>query len=185
MMSEIVTLSGSPSLESGTDKALQYLGLLLEREGFSVTHLTVKDVPYIDLFEGNYNSPAIKELSFLIQNAKGVLVGSPVYKSAYTGVLKALIDLLPQDVLNHKPVLPLMTGGSASHLLAMEYTLKPLLASLKAHNLKGIYIMNSQLNKQKENPFIDEDLLQRATKQLDYFIQFVNKQETEIPVYQS
>lgn len=182
-MSEIITLSGSPSLNSGSEKVLKYLGSLLEREGFSVTHLSVKNVSYEDLFEGNYNSPAIKDIATLIQNSKGVLIGSPVYKSAYTGVLKALIDLLPQDVLSRKPVLPLMTGGSPSHLLAIEYTLKPLLASLKAHNLKGIYLMDRQIDKQKENPIIDEEVLRRTKKQLDYFIQLVNNQVPAVPVY--
>ena len=179
-MSEIIILSGSPSENSGSDKVLLYLGSLLEKEGLSVTHLSVKDVPYQDLFEGRYNSPSVVGITRLIQNSKGVLVGSPVYKSSYTGVLKALIDLLPPDVFEHKPVLPLMSGGSASHLLALEYSLKPLLASL---NLKGIYLINEQIDKRKDTPIIDEELLQRAEKQLNYFIHLVNRQKQATPVF--
>ena len=182
-MSEIIILSGSPSENSGSDKVLLYLGSLLEKEGLSVTHLSVKDVPYQDLFEGRYNSPSVVGITRLIQNSKGVLVGSPVYKSSYTGVLKALIDLLPPDVFEHKPVLPLMSGGSSSHLLALEYSLKPLLASLKAHNLKGIYLINEQIDKRKDTPIIDEELLQRAEKQLNYFIHLVNRQKQATPVF--
>lgn len=182
-MSEIVILSGSPSANSGSERVLTYLGTLLEYEGFSVAHVSVKDVPYQDLFEGNFNSATVQNITTLIQNSKGVLIGSPVYKSAYSGVLKALIDLLPEDVLKHKPILPFMTGGSPSHLLAIDYSLKPLLASLKGLNLKGIYVMDSQIDKQSKNPIINKDVLQRTKKQLYYFSQLVHNQGTAVPIY--
>lgn len=179
-MSEIVILSGSPSEFSRSDKVLKYLGSLLSEEHFHVTHISVRDIPYEELFLGKYDSPAIQELTTLIQRAKGVIVGSPVYKGAYSGVLKALIDVLPQDVLEFKPVLPLMTGGSASHLLALEYTLKPLLATLKGHNLKGLYLLDSQIDKHLDRPIIDTDILQRTEKQLQYFIRIVNRQTASV-----
>jgi len=172
-MSDIVIISGSPSDTSKTKKVLDYLGTILERDGFSIKHISVRDVSKDVLFEGNYDSPEISNIATLIQDAKGVIIGSPIYKGAYSGVLKTLIDLLPQDVLKHKPVLPLMTGGSAAHLLALEYTLKPLLASLKAHNLKGLYFVNSQIEKQGEITISDEDTLKRTKKQLYYFAKLV------------
>ncbi|UJL47689.1 NADPH-dependent FMN reductase [Virgibacillus sp. NKC19-16] len=179
-MSEIVVLSGSPSEFSRSEQVLKYLGALLQQEYFSVTHISVKDVPAEDVFQGKFDSPAIQEITALVQNAKGIIVGSPVYKGAYSGVLKALLDILPQDVLKHKPVLPLMTGGSPSHLLAIEYALKPVLATLKGHNLKGLYLLDSQIDKQQENPIIDADILQRTKKQLQYFIEIVNRQASAV-----
>lgn len=173
-MSDIVIISGSPSGNSRSEKVLNYLGTLLEQEGLSIRHISVKDVSSEVLFEGKYDSPEIQHISALLQDAKGVIIGSPVYKGAYSEVLKALIDLLPQDVLEHTPVLPLMTGGSPAHLLAVEYTLKPVLASLKAHNLKGLYFIDSQIDKENEIPIIDKDTLQRTKRQLEYFIQLVN-----------
>ncbi|WP_106497865.1 NADPH-dependent FMN reductase [Lentibacillus sp. Marseille-P4043] len=175
-MSEIAILSGSPSAYSRSEQVLKYLGTLLKQEDFSVTHISVKDVPPETLFSGDFDTPAIREIATLTQAAKGVIVGSPVYKGAYSGVLKALLDILPQDVLKHKPVLPLMTGGSMSHLLAIEYALKPVLATLKGYNLKGIYVLDSQIDKQKKNPIVDEDILQRTKKQLHYFVELVYKQ---------
>ncbi|RNF40181.1 NADPH-dependent FMN reductase [Planococcus salinus] len=180
-MSEIVILSGSPSETSRSELVLKYLGTLLKKEGFSVTHLSVRDVRQEDLFLGKFDSPAIGEISALIHGAKGVIVGSPVYKAAYSGVLKALIDLLPQDVLRDTPVLPLMTGGSIAHLLALDYALKPLLATLKGQNLKGVYLVDSQIDKnQPEQPVIEEEVLQRLTKQLVYFTDIVNKQSEAV-----
>ncbi|MFS0671715.1 NADPH-dependent FMN reductase [Ornithinibacillus sp. 179-J 7C1 HS] len=172
-MSEIITISGSTAKLSGSEQVLKYFGTLLNDKQLSVTHISVKDIPYQDLFEMNVNNPKIKQIIALIQNARGVLIGSPVYKGAYSGVLKALIDLLPQDALKHKPILPIMTGGSPSHLLALEYTLKPLLATLKGHNLKGLYLLDEYIDKQKKMPIINEETLQRAKKQLDYFSELV------------
>ncbi|WP_175074309.1 NADPH-dependent FMN reductase [Terribacillus sp. AE2B 122] len=168
-MSDIVIISGSPSDNSKTKKVLNYLGTLLEQEGFSIRQISIKDVSKDVLFEGKYDSPEIHHIAKLLQESKGVIIGSPVYKGAYSGVLKTLIDLLPQDVLKHKPVLPLMTGGSPAHLLALEYALKPVLASLKAHNLKGLYFVDTQIDKLVEIPITDEDTLERTKKQLYYF----------------
>ena len=182
-MPKIVIISGSPSEHSRSEQVLTYIGRLLEQENYSVTHISVKDVPAEDLVKGNFNSPAISKITARIEAADGVIVGSPVYKGAYSGVLKALIDLLPQDVLQHKPVLPLMTGGSPSHLLAVEYALKPVLATLKAHNLKGLYILDEQIDKHNHNPIIDEAILHRTQKQLRYFTQLVTHPIAVEPSY--
>lgn len=176
-MSEIVILSGSPAKESRSELVLKYLGELLESQGFSVAHISVRDVPQEDLFEGRFGSPAIAEISTLLHQSRGVIVGSPVYKAAYSGVLKALIDLLPQDVLQATPVLPLMTGGSSAHLLALEYTLKPLLANLKGQSLKGIYLVDSQIDKTNPHqPIIEAEVEQRLKKQLEYFLEIIERQ---------
>lgn len=181
-MADIVIISGSPTETSRSEQVLKFLGSLLEKENLSIIHVSVKDVPAEDLVTGNYLSPVIKNIAQSIEQAKGVIIGTPVYKGAYSGVLKALIDLLPQDVFQHKPVLPLMTGGSSNHLLALEYSLKPLIATLKGINLKGIFIQDDQIDKLSVNPIIDEDVLQRTTKQLYYFKSLVDLSAVHLPV---
>ncbi|WP_077620706.1 NADPH-dependent FMN reductase [Bacillus sinesaloumensis] len=175
-MSEIILLSGSPSEYSRTDLVLQYAGTKLKQEGYSITHVSVRDIPADDIFNLRFDSPALKELTLLIQGADGVIVGSPVYKAAYTGVLKALLDLLPQDVLAGKTVLPIMTGGSPAHLLAIEYSLKPLLSALKGQSQQGVYFQDCQIDKkQVGNPIIDVNVLERLKKELYYFVETVNR----------
>ncbi|MEH7385639.1 NADPH-dependent FMN reductase [Bacillus sp. JJ1521] len=177
-MSEIVILSGSPSESSRTDLVLQYVGKMLKREGLSVTNVSVRDIPSDDIFNLRFDSPALKDLTSRIQGADGVIVGSPVYKAAYTGVLKALLDLLPQDVLAKKAVLPIMTGGSPAHLLAIEFSLKPLLAALKGHSQQGVYFQDCQIDKaQVVNPIIDASVLERLKKELYYFVEAVNQKK--------
>lgn len=175
-MKRIVILSGSPSEHSRSDVLLTYLGKKLQAQDVSISHISVKDVPQQDLCQGNYNSPAIQQISKTIEQAQGLIIGSPVYKASYSGVLKSLIDLLPQDIFKHKPVLPIMTGGSPTHLLAIEYTLKPLVNLLKGQSLKGVYFLDSQLDKNSLEPILDDELLARTAKQLDYFLELVDQQ---------
>src|SRR5690606_10934597 len=98
-MSEIVIISGSPNAASRSDRVLGYIGGLLEDKGFTVTHLSVRDIPAEALFTADFSHPSVTDAAAGIRDAKGVIVGSPVYKASYSGVLKAFIDLLPQDVL--------------------------------------------------------------------------------------
>jgi FMN reductase len=61
-------------------------------------------------------------------------------------LLKVFLDLLPQDGLAGKLVLPVATGGSQSHMLALDYALRPVLASLgPRHILPSIYATSDQL----------------------------------------
>jgi len=83
-----------------------------------------------------------------VRQADAVVVATPVYKAAYSGLLKAFLDLLPQDGLAGKLVLPLATGGSQSHMLALDYALRPVLASMAARSiLPSIYATSDQLGR--------------------------------------
>lgn len=175
-MHDIVIISGSPFPDSRTDQVLQHMGKLLEKENFRTIHYSVVDVPPEDLIGCDFNSPKIKEITKSILDGKGVIVGSPVYKAAYSGVLKTLIDLMPQDVFANKFVMPLMTGGTERHLLAMEYVLKPLLATLKAHTLKGVYLVEDEINTNPMEKLIRDDSTdERLNKQLEYFASLIQK----------
>lgn len=176
-VSDIVIVSGSPSPSSRSEKVLHYIGDLVGKGGYSVQYISVTEVESGDLLFGNVHRPKIKEIAIALEEAKGVIVGTPVYKASYTGVLKALFDMLPQDILQDTPVLPLMTGGSPSHQLALEYAFKPLLATMKGQNLKGLYMVDSQLDKTKANPIMNEAILNRTKKQLAYFLEKLKEKE--------
>lgn len=173
IMRNIVLISGSPSISSRSSKVLTYLGTTLEKESFQVSHISVQDIPLEDLFSGNYTSKVITDIAQQIQQAEGIIVASPVYKASYTGVLKTLLDIMPQDLFQSKPVLPIMTGGSPAHLLAIEYTLKPLIAILKGNPLRGVYILDSQINKEYEVPIIDPEIRHRLEVQTKCLIEAI------------
>ncbi|KYD00184.1 NADPH-dependent FMN reductase [Heyndrickxia sporothermodurans] len=175
-MSKVVILCGSPSDKSRTDLVLKHVQFLLEKEGISVSYASVVDFSPLDLVNSRYDSPDINHLAQTIINADGVIIGSPVYKASYTGVLKTLIDLLPERILKGKPVFPVMVGGSGAHLLALDYALKPLITTLKGNPLQGIYILDCTIDKSnKRNPLTHIESIQRLSEQVDGFVKSIKQ----------
>jgi FMN reductase len=63
-----------------------------------------------------------------VEAADLLIVGTPVYRTSYTGVLKHLFDLLDNRFMAGKVALLAATGGSPLHGLVTEYTMRPLLS---------------------------------------------------------
>lgn len=147
-MTRILAIAGSPSHPSRTYGILQYAAKILQEEGLHIDIISARDLPPEDLVFGRYDSPALEQPKALLEKADGVIIATPIYKAAYTGVLKAFLDLLPQKALAGKVVLPIATGGTIAHLLSVEYALKPVLGELGArHILSTIYAVDKQLER--------------------------------------
>jgi len=142
----VLLLGGSPSAPSTTWRLQQLVGARLAALGHSTFALQVRELPAQALLRADVSDPAIAAAVALLRDADAVVVGTPVYKASFSGVLKTFLDLLPQDGLAGKLVLPLATGGSQSHMLALDYALRPVLASLAPrHILPSIYATSEQL----------------------------------------
>lgn len=147
----VLLLGGSPSAPSTTWRLLQLVGTRLAALGHRSTTLQVRELPAVALLSADLQDPDIAQAAALIAAADAVIVGTPVYKASFSGVLKVFLDLLPQDGLAGKLVLPLATGGSQSHMLALDYALRPVLASLAPrHVLPSIYATSEQLPRDAE-----------------------------------
>ncbi|MFE2110962.1 NADPH-dependent FMN reductase [Kitasatospora sp. NPDC059463] len=145
-MARILTLSGSPSATSRTTRLLGAAAHRLEARGHQVTALEVRRLPAEVLTGSDVTHPAVTEVADLLQRVDGVVVGTPVYKAAYSGLLKCLLDLLPQYALAGRTVLPLATGGSPAHVLAVDYALRPVLSAMgAAHVTQGWFVLDSHI----------------------------------------
>ena len=142
----VISLAGSPRIPSRSAALLSLSQNWLRQQGVEVTAYTLHDFDAEDLLYANFNSPAIKAFAEQLAQADGLLISTPVYKASFSGALKTLLDLLPERALDHKVVLPLATGGSVGHMLAVDYALKPVLAALKAQEvLHGVFADDSQI----------------------------------------
>jgi FMN reductase len=63
-----------------------------------------------------------------IAAAGAVLIGAPVYRASFPGVLKNLLDITPVEALQNKPVGIVAMGGSPHHYLAVDSQLRAVLA---------------------------------------------------------
>ena len=145
-MAIVLSVSGSPSATSRTARLLRHLDRRLVAQGHRVTPLDVRTLPAEALLLADFAHPAIVRATALFEQADGVVIGTPVYKAAYSGLLKSLLDLLPQYALAGKTVLPLATGGTTAHVLAIDYALRPVLASMgPAHITPGWFTLDKDI----------------------------------------
>ncbi|MGH8810060.1 MAG: NADPH-dependent FMN reductase [Noviherbaspirillum sp.] len=143
----ILLLAGSPSIPSRSTRLLHHVGERLALLGHHYSKLHVLDLPAQAVLQADFDNADIKLAKAQVEQAEAVVISTPVYKAAYSGVLKAFLDLLPQDGLAGKLVLPLVTGGSQSHKLALDYALRPVLSALGAKQvLPSIYATDAQIN---------------------------------------
>ena len=142
----VLLIAGSPSERSRSVGLLEEAGRRLAQRGALVTRLRVRDLSPQALLLADVGNRSISHALDQVAAAQVVVISTPVYKAAYSGVLKVFLDLLPQTGLKGKTVLPLATGGSPNHMLALDYALRPVLQSLGVkHVLPGIYATDAQV----------------------------------------
>ena len=164
----ITSISGSPSERSRSAWLTQFALTRLEGIATSSEHIAVRELPAAALLAADAQEPAIAQAVDAIGAAALVIVGTPIYKAAYSGLLKVFLDLLPPEALRGKTVLPLATGGSAAHLLALDYSLRPVLSALGArHVLDGVFATDAQLQRHEAGGYVPEpELLARLDRAL-------------------
>ena len=159
----VLLVAGSPSTPSRSSALLEAVGTRLALRGVRVERLAVRDLPAPALLAADTSHPALQRAADQLAAARAVVVATPVYKAAYSGLLKTFLDLLPQSALKGKTVLPLASGGSPHHMLALDYALRPVLQSLAArHILAGVYATDSQVTLTPEGAYqLQGELAQR------------------------
>jgi FMN reductase len=164
----ITSLSASPSERSRSAWLTQFALTRLEGRGTQYDDILVRQLPAAALLAADVQDPEIANAVQAVERADLIVIGTPIYKAAYSGLLKVFLDLLPPDALREKWVLPLATGGSPAHFLALDYALKPVLSALGArHVLDGIFATDAQLRRHEAGGFVPEpDLIARLDRAL-------------------
>jgi FMN reductase len=142
----VLLVAGSPSEHSRSAALLDAVQQRLKLRGVAVERLPIRDLSPQALLLADLSHSSVARALAQVARARAIVVATPVYKAAYSGVLKVFLDLLPQSAFVGKHVLPLATGGSPNHMLALDYALRPVLQSLGArHILSGIYATDAQV----------------------------------------
>ena len=166
----ILTLAGSPRFPSRSTALLTLCQRQLEARGAEVIAWNIHNFPPEDLIHARFDSPALNAFKADIASATGVIISTPVYKASFAGALKTVLDLLPERALEEKVVLPLASGGSVAHMLALDYGLKPVLSALKAQEvLQGVFAQDLQITHYDRQPEFASDLTSRIDDALEDF----------------
>ncbi|MFD3569491.1 NADPH-dependent FMN reductase [Streptomyces sp. NPDC058667] len=171
-MPQLLAITGSPSAHSRTAVVADRVLRRLSHSGFETAHLAVRELPAAELLSARRGEPEISRALAAVAEADGIVIATPVYKASYTGLLKAFLDLLPQDGLGGKTVLPLVTGGSLAHVLTIDYALRPVLAALGArHVTGGRFVLDSSVERgsgpDRLRPEVELDLFQAVDEFAD------------------
>lgn len=181
-MSNVVIIAGSPSKRSRLTGLIDYSAGKLGEAGTVVNIIHVADLPAEDVVQAKFDSPAIQDALALVQAADAVIVSTPVYKAAYSGVLKLFLDLIPQEGLKGKLALPLVIGGSIAHLLAIDYALKPVLAALGGrHILGGVYAVDQGIERLEDGTYaLSAEIAARLDRALEELVLTLSRESITI-----
>ncbi|WP_049564785.1 NADPH-dependent FMN reductase [Streptomyces sp. SBT349] len=147
-MPRILVVSAGPSPYSGTEAVGEHVAARLTEAEWQVEHLRVRALPPAALLGADGSDPVVGRAMEEVSGADGIVLATPVYKASFSGLLKVFLDLLPECGFVGKVVLPLATGGSAAHVLAVDYALRPVVQSLGArHTVQSYFLLERHLGR--------------------------------------
>src|SRR5690242_3590996 len=122
----IAVIVGNPKPASRTLAAATYLA----RELTGIEPGLVVDLATLGNALLDWSDQTVAGLVEQVGQADLVVVASPTYKAAYTGLLKLFLDRFAGGTGLSGLAVPLMLGGSPAHALAPEHTLRPVLTEI-------------------------------------------------------
>ena len=145
---QVLAISASPAASSKSSELAGSVLSRLQSQGIDTVHVLARGLEPTALLAADHEHPSIIELTRAVERAHGVVLVTPIYKASYSGLLKVVLDVLPQFALAGKVVLPLATGGSPAHVLALDYGLRPVLQSMGArHIVQSHFIADAQITR--------------------------------------
>jgi FMN reductase len=143
----ILALSSSPSPTSRTAKIADYVLQRMTEPSLMTRHICLRDMDPEALISAKSAHVSVARTVTAIEQADGLVIATPIYKASYSGLLKIFLDLLPQFAFAGKAILPIATGGSVAHLLALDYSLRPVLQSMGArHIVQSLFVAESEMH---------------------------------------
>jgi FMN reductase len=142
---ELSVLVGNPKPQSRT---LTIAEAVAERVASATGATVVRTIDLCDHADDLFKWPhdAIAALNDAVAASDYLVVASPTYKAAYTGLLKAFLDRYPNNGLDGVTAFCVMTGGSLVHAMAIDTQLRPVLVELGASvPTRGLFFEMSQM----------------------------------------
>jgi FMN reductase len=139
-MSTVAVVVGNPKPQSRTLAAATHVARELAGEPDLVIDLAELGPDLLD-----WADPLVTDLVKRVGAADLVVVASPTYKAAYTGLLKLFLDRFAGGTGLSGLAVPLMLGGSPAHSLAPELTLRPVLTEIGGTVPgRGLYVVDAE-----------------------------------------
>lgn len=139
-MTTVAVVVGNPKPQSRTLAAATHVARELVGEPDLVVDLADLGPALLDWFD-----PHVTDLVEQVGAAGLVVVASPTYKAAYTGLLKLFLDRFAGGSGLSGLAVPLMLGGSPAHSLVPELALRPVLTEIGGTVPgRGLYVVDAR-----------------------------------------
>jgi FMN reductase len=163
-----LSLSGSPTKFSKSGFLLQAIGSVLEKRNFKLRTIYALDLPDES---GRFMANALKQ----VQQASAVVLLTRDAKGDSPQLLTNLLDRLPANALDKKPVVLVATGGFPGHLIAIEHMLKPTLIHLGATAIAArVHIGNGSWSISDDKPKLSRRAEHEIAEALDLVLHGLN-----------
>ena len=142
---ELSVLVGNPKPRSRT---LAIAEAVAERAAAATGATVARTIDLADHADDLFKWPhdGLSALNDTVAASDLLVVASPTYKAAYTGLLKAFLDRYPNNGLGGVTAIPVMTGASYVHAMAIDTALRPVLVELGASvPTRGLFFEMSQM----------------------------------------
>lgn len=137
----VAVVVGNPRAGSRTLAAATWLSGVLEPDAEPI----VVDLATLGPALLDWSDAYVASLVEQVGGADLVVVASPTYKGAYTGLLKLFLDRFAGGTGMRGVAVPFMLSGSPAHALAPELTLRPVLAEIGARvPAQGLSVLDAQ-----------------------------------------
>jgi FMN reductase len=141
----VTALTGNPRPESRTHGLARTLAAEIAR---ALAPATADEVDLAPLGPGvlDPGDAAADAAVRQVLEADVLVVASPTYKAAYSGLLKGFLDRFATGGLAGLSAVPVLLGGLPSHQLAVDLHFAPLLLELAAAvPVRGLFVLESEV----------------------------------------
>ncbi|UHQ96329.1 NADPH-dependent FMN reductase [Natrinema halophilum] len=167
-MTTVLGIVGSPLEQSKTQTAVEVaLEAITENSEIKADLLSLSEYDMVTadgrMLE-DYTGDTAQALNQIVES-DAYIIGTPVYRAAYSGLLKNLFDMIPRgqwqaDVapLENSAVGLIATGATAHHYLSIDTTLRPIMAFFGAHCVGGgVYMYSDHFDEDIDGEYMIVD----------------------------
>jgi FMN reductase len=172
ILAKVAIIAGGNKLKSRLTGIIDYAESYLNAEGIETNVIHVHQLDAEALITADFSNESINTTHKTIEDADGIIIVSPVFKAAYSGIVKTYLDLLPRGAFTGKTVLPLALGGTFAHVLAIQYSLDPVIKELGADTIhKGRFILDKHITQNEDGSYgYDQEAKDGLNKTLKKFV---------------
>jgi FMN reductase len=171
---DLILISGSPSVASRSSRVLRAVGERCAAAGLITRHFSAQEFSAEDLLLARFAAPEVAAFTASVQGARGIVFSTPVYKAVYSGLLKVLVDLIPQDALRGKVALGIATAKLDGHASSVGSAYRELFGFFEVRvALPTLFLLDAQLEVSGDKLAIGPEAAQRIDASADALLSAV------------